>query len=222
MMTTRSKRPMRVFCDFDGTISAQDVGATVFNHFSTHKNSGTVRLWIDRKIDSRECLIRECAYVNASRDEMIREVQKIDLTEGFMEFVQLMKRRQIPVHVVSDGLDFYIEAFLARNGLAELDVHCNRAHFMNGSLYPSFPYFVDGCGLCGTCKGERVRSLSANGELTVYIGDGFSDRCAVGEVDVLFARDDLVGLAREKGIDWIDYEDFFDVIKYFESKLLHE
>jgi 2,3-diketo-5-methylthio-1-phosphopentane phosphatase len=215
-------QPIRVFCDFDGTISARDVGATVFNHLSAHKNSGTVKLWINQKIDSRECLLRECAYLKASREEILAEVAKIDLMGGFKEFAELMKTANIPMHVVSDGLDFYISAFLQRFGLGDLDVHCNHAHFINGALHPSFPYFVDGCGLCGTCKGERIRSLSSEGELCVYIGDGFSDRCAVGEADLLFARDDLVSVAREKGVDWIDYDDFFDVIKYFESNLLRE
>ncbi len=216
------KRPIRVFCDFDGTISAQDVGATVFNHFATNRNRGTVLQWIDRKIDSRECLIRECAYIDASRAEIEAEVARIGLMKGFDKFVALMDQHGIPIHVVSDGLDFYIAAFLERHGLGHLEVYSNHAHFINGSLYPSFPYFIAGCGLCGTCKGERVKSLSSEGELTVYIGDGFSDRCAVGVADLLFARDDLVGLAREKGVDWIDYEDFYDVIKYFGSNLLRE
>jgi len=218
-MTTRK---LRVFCDFDGTISAQDVGATVFNHFSTHRNSGTVQQWFDQKIDSRECLIRECAYINESREGILAEVCKIDPTAGFSDFVQLMRQNQIPVHVVSDGLDFYIEAFLRQHNLADLDIHCNHAHFINGTLFPSFPYYVAGCGFCGTCKGERVRSLRSDGELTVYIGDGFSDRCAVGVADLLFARRDLVDLAREKGVDWIDYDSFFAVIKYFESNLLRD
>ncbi len=215
-----SNRPIRVFSDFDGTISAKDVGASLFNHFSGKRNHGTVKLWIEQKISSRECLWRECHYIKASREEMIEALSRIEVEKGFREFVDLLGQHKIPLHICSDGLDFYIDAFLGKAGFDGLDIHANKAHFVNGSLYPSFPYYGRGCGYCGTCKGERVRSLSQTGELTVYIGDGFSDRCAVGVADILFARGDLVKLAEEKSVDWQPFADFYDVIRYFEANLL--
>jgi len=213
-------RPIRVFSDFDGTISAKDVGASLFNHFSGKRNHGTVKLWIEQKINSRECLWRECHYIKASRDEMIEALSRIEVERGFQEFVDLLGQHQIPLHICSDGLDFYIDAFLGKAGFADLDIHANKANFINGSLYPTFPYFANGCGFCGTCKGERVKSLRKDGELTVYIGDGFSDRCAVGVADVLFARGDLIKLAQEKAVDWQKFADFYDVIRYFDANLL--
>lgn len=217
-MTTR--RGLRVFTDFDGTISAKDVGASLFNHFSGRRNSGTVKLWIEQKITSRECLWRECHYIASTREEMIAALHRIEVERGFGEFVALLARHEIPLHIVSDGLDFYIDAFLSRAGFAGLDIHSNRAHFINGGIISTFPYFTRGCGFCGTCKGERVRTLRQEGETTVYIGDGFSDRCAVGVADILFARDDLVQVAREKSVDWLGFADFYDIIEYFENNLL--
>ena len=213
-------RSLRVFCDFDGTISSKDVGASLFNYFSGKRNSGTVRLWIDQRISSRECLWRECHYIKASRQEMIEALNRIEIEKGFREFVDLLGKHRIPLHIVSDGLDFYIDAFLARAGFVNLDIHANRAHFLNGSLYPSFPYYAAGCGSCGTCKGERVQALSKDGELTIYIGDGFSDRCAVGVADVLFARGDLVKVAQEKSVAWHPFADFYEIIEYFQVNLL--
>ena len=192
----------------------------MFNHFSGKRNHGTVKLWIEQKISSRECLWRECHYINASREEMIEALSRIEVEQGFREFVELLGRHEIPLHIVSDGLDFYIKSFLDRAGLSGLDIHANMAHFVNGDLYPSFPYYAQGCGYCGTCKGERVKSLSQADELTVYIGDGFSDRCAVGVADVLFARGDLVKLAQEKSVDWQPFANFYDVMGYFEANLL--
>jgi 2-hydroxy-3-keto-5-methylthiopentenyl-1-phosphate phosphatase len=215
-----TRRPIRVFSDFDGTISSKDVGASLFNHFSAKRNSGTVRLWIEQKISSRECLWRECHYINATRQDMLDALSRIQIEQGFREFVDLLGRHQIPLHIVSDGLDFYIDAFLSRAGYSGLDVHANKAHFVDGSLYPSFPYYAQGCGFCGTCKGERIRALSRPDELTVYIGDGFSDRCAVGVADLLFARGDLVKVAQEKSVDWLPFANFYDIINHFEVNLL--
>jgi 2-hydroxy-3-keto-5-methylthiopentenyl-1-phosphate phosphatase len=216
----KKARAIRVFSDFDGTISAKDVGASLFNHFSIKKNRGTVQLWIEQKISSRECLWRECSYINASKQELLAALDRIDIRKGFPEFVSFLKTRSIPLHIVSDGLDFYIRAFLARNGFEDLDVHANNANFVNGNLYPSFPYFVKGCGFCGCCKGERIRSLSHNEELTIFIGDGFSDRCALDAADVVFARDDLEALCREKSVDCLPFADFFDVINHVEREIL--
>ena len=110
--------------------------------------------------------------------------------------------------------------FWPETGLTDLDIHANCAHFVNGSLYPSFPHFVSGCGFCGCCKGERINSLSHNGELTIFIGDGFSDRCALDAADVVFARDDLEALCREKSVDCLPFADFFDVINHMEREIL--
>ena len=95
-----------------------------------------------------------------------------------------------------------------------------QAEFFDRRIYPSFPHYEQGCGFCGTCKGERVKSLSSEGELRVYIGDGLSDRCALGVAVLLFARGDLARLCREKEVDYHPFDDFFDVIKYFRRNLL--
>jgi 2-hydroxy-3-keto-5-methylthiopentenyl-1-phosphate phosphatase len=216
----KKARALRVFSDFDGTISAKDVGASLFNLFSKKKNWGTVQLWIEQKISSRECLWRECSYIDASKQELLAALDRIDIRKGFPEFVGFLRTHSIPLHILSDGLDFYIQAFLARYGFDDLDVHANCAHFVNGSLYPSFPNFLNGCGFCGCCKGERINSLSHNGELTIFVGDGFSDRCALNAADVVFARDDLEALCREKSVGCFPFTDFLDVINHVERKIL--
>jgi 2-hydroxy-3-keto-5-methylthiopentenyl-1-phosphate phosphatase len=216
----KETKAIRVFSDFDGTISAKDVGASLFNHFSRKRNWGTVKLWMEQKISSRECLWRECSYLDASKQELLASSDRIEIRKGFPEFVSFLSVNSIPLHILSDGLDFYIQAFLARHGLDGLDVHANTANFVNGSLYPSFPYFVKGCGFCGCCKGERINSLSHSGELTIFIGDGFSDRCALDAADVVFARGDLESLCRDKSVDCLPFADFFDVINHMERKIL--
>jgi hypothetical protein len=60
---------------------------------------------------------------------MIAALDGIKLANGFPEFVQLLEMHSVPLHIVSDGLDFYIDAFLKKAGLGHLDVHANRAHF---------------------------------------------------------------------------------------------
>lgn len=214
------KNAIRVFSDFDGTISAKDVGASLFKHFSSRRNRGTVQLWVEQKIGSRECLWRECAYINASKQELLEVLDRVEMQKGFPEFARFLAKQSIPLHIVSDGLDFYIREFFVRAGLLDLDIHANGAHFVNGSLYPSFPYFARGCGFCGCCKGERINSLRHDGELTIFIGDGFSDRCAIGAADVIFARGDLAVLCQEKSADYLPFADFADVINHIEREIL--
>lgn len=46
----------------------------------------------------------------------------------------------------------------------------------------------------------------------VYIGDGYSDVCPATKADVVFAKDTLYEICREKGIQAIAYRNFKDII----------
>jgi len=51
----------RVFIDFDGTMTAGDVGYELFRNFTHGATESTVAAYRRGKINSLECLSRECA-----------------------------------------------------------------------------------------------------------------------------------------------------------------
>jgi len=78
-----------------------------------------------------------------------------------------------------------------------------RATFRNG----------DACGTCGEpCKRADVTSADAIGML-VYVGDGYSDRCAAQAADRIFARDGLARYLAARGVTFEPFDDLRDVAR---------
>jgi 2-hydroxy-3-keto-5-methylthiopentenyl-1-phosphate phosphatase len=55
-----------------------------------------------------------------------------------------------------------------------------------------------------------VDALAGDGEV-VYIGDGYSDRCAGESADRVFATRRLAAHLEEKGIPYEPFRDFFEI-----------
>src|SRR5262249_14844413 len=91
--------------------------------------------------------------------------------------------------LASGGFDFYIEAILGEQRLARFAaVFANAGVVENGGVRVSFPHRERlGCGLCAVCKGRICDERRTAGRCVIFVGDGTSDRCAIGRADRLFA-----------------------------------
>ena len=112
--------------------------------------------------------------------------------------------------VVSSGFRELIEPVLEREGLAGLELLANtvdpdpagwRVSFRDESI----------CDSCGeACKRTTVAAL-ADGREVVYVGDGFSDRCAAEDAQLVFARRGLAAYLSERGVPFEPFDDFFQI-----------
>jgi 2-hydroxy-3-keto-5-methylthiopentenyl-1-phosphate phosphatase len=206
---------LAVFCDFDGTISRRDVGYSMFHHFSGGRNDALLPDWKALKMSSRDCLSAEAAMVDASQEEILRFVEPFEIDPGFVAFEQLCRRNQIPLFVISDGLDFYINTILGRYGLSHLPVMSNIGLFDGRGLEIKYPWTNRTCTRCGNCKGERMAEYRSDHNHAphrlIFIGDGYSDICAVTQADILFAKKDLARYCTERQIAYNPFADFFEV-----------
>jgi 2,3-diketo-5-methylthio-1-phosphopentane phosphatase len=209
-----------VFSDFDGTIARRDIGYNLFNHFSQGENDELVPLWKSGELSTRECLLREAAMVHAGPDEIYRFLDQFELNRGFESFVRQCRSSDIDLIVVSDGLDFYIKYVLERHGLSELEVLANRGILENHRLTVTFPFDNPGCERCGSCKGERICEYRARhpGVRVLFVGDGYSDACAVTEADLVFAKKDLEQYCLKHNIDHVRYDTFIDVSRHLTER----
>lgn len=208
---------MLVLVDFDGTVTQNDVGALLFETFAPGHHQKIVSLWLEGRISSRECLERLCRSVKISEGELKKFVLSQKIDEKFPAFVDLCKCRNLKLVILSDGLDYYIRLILNDFGLEELPFFSNVLRLEDERLLPEFPYFEQGCGKCGNCKRFHLKNLKTEGQKVVYIGDGLSDRCAVTEADIVFAKNDLSEFCRNEGIRHHVFRDFRDV-----SRILHK
>jgi 2,3-diketo-5-methylthio-1-phosphopentane phosphatase len=207
---------VRVFCDFDGTASSEDVGNQLFRTFAGDKAVEIVERYLRDKINARQCLQEECAAVESlTPQEFEQFTEQFSLDQHFKEFVEFCESRQIPLVILSDGLDFYVERILRRQGFDRIPFFANHVDFVqNGSrttLVPSFPYADSECDLCANCKRNHLLTLSADDDVIVYIGDGISDRCPVRFADIVFAKRRLIKYCQQQNISYHEFHHFGDV-----------
>ncbi len=195
-----------LFIDFDFTITTDDVGNRFYTYFSGGRNEHLVRLWKRREISSYVCLREEAKLCRGSREEFARYIDKFEIDSGFGDILGLTKKHEIPLFIVSDGLDFYIHRLLGKFGFENIKIYSNHAEFVNGGLEITFPHWSEKCVELGSCKGEIIRKNSRAGDKVIFIGDGISDVQAVDEADIIFAKDDLAEYMREYDLKYIEYD----------------
>ncbi len=123
--------------------------------------------------------------------------EHVTVRPGFREFAAAER----PV-ILSSGFRELIDPVLEREGV-ELEVHANRLDARADGWRAVWRDDAQ-CPACGeACK----RGGLPNGAPVVYVGDGYSDRCAALAADRVFARD---GLARYLDAEGVAYEPFTD------------
>jgi 2,3-diketo-5-methylthio-1-phosphopentane phosphatase len=200
-----------LFIDFDGTISTVDVGSRFFTVFSGGRNMPLVKRWMRREISSVECLNEEAKLVRATEQELMDFSERFTIDDGFSDLHDLCVTSDIPIYIVSDGLELYIESIMARHGFGSVPVLANRAVFNSGKLEVEFPYQSESCGHCGNCKGSAIKRLLREGDKSIFVGDGYSDLCAVGVADYLFAKGDLADYLGGSGNEFVLFDTLKDV-----------
>ena len=121
---------------------------------------------------------------------------------GFAEFVSLARGAGWDLHIVSSGFHELIEPVLEREGV-EVWLHANRVDPQPDGWRVLWRY-PDDCDECGeSCK----RTLLPPGEV-VYVGDGYSDRCAALAADRVFATAGLATYLAERGAPFEPFSDF--------------
>ncbi len=207
---------LRVYCDFDGTLAAEDVGNRLFRTFGGERAEDIVRQYRSGQINARECLSRECHSIGqVKKEELLSFVSRFRLDPHAVEFVRFCRSNDIPLTILSDGLDLYVEKILSDADLGDVPWFANRATWIEGpqgaELVPSFPYRDEHCDRCGNCKRNHIVTGSADDDVVVYIGDGFSDRCPVRYADIVFAKNDLLVYCQQQNISYFEFRHLGDV-----------
>lgn len=209
--------PVAYLCDFDGTVSPEDIGAAFVRRFSSASADDLRALlgrWRSGAVGHRELTEAECADVRAAEHEARAFALRFRLDPHFAPFVREARGRGDAVMVVSEGFDFYIRDQLDRAGLGDLPWASNRVRFEDGAVVPEFPWSANGCGRCGNCKAQHVRRYRALGFHAVLVGDGLSDRCGAREADAVLARGGLLDWCRAEGVPATAFDSFSDVADF--------
>ena len=213
---------IKVFCDFDGTISQADVGNEFFTEFTNGKAEKYVDIWKAGKMDSREMYLKAVEDLELSKEQLNEFLSRQEIDPSFPGFVNLCESHSFPLYIISDGMDFYIKPLLDRNELSYLNVYSNKLYWKNGELKAEFPYYQWSCGKCANCKGYHLRRLRKAGDKLILVGDGLSDICAAKEADLVFAKNNLTAYCTKNNIAFFKYNDFSDIMDQFNNNLINK
>lgn len=209
---------IKIFIDFDGTISTEDVGEKIFiETISDGKVQPILEDIKNKAISAREGWARLFeASEGLTLEKISRIAGTIQLEKGIDEFLGYCAEQQFDIYILSDGFEEYITMILGRYGITGIPLYANRlAPAADGSLSPVFPWTDEECPVCANCKRNHLISNSSDDDVTVYIGNGSSDTCPVGYADYVFAKDYLLKYCEKEKITFFPYKDFFDVRKRF-------
>jgi 2,3-diketo-5-methylthio-1-phosphopentane phosphatase len=208
--------PAAFLCDFDGTVSPSDIGASFARRFSpggAAESPEFLARWMSGEMGHRELTMEQCKLLSVTREEAMAFARDFALDPAFAPFVGEARARGDAVAVVSEGFDFYVRALLERAGLGDVPWSANTLRFEGRHVAPEFPDAAGGCGRCGNCKARHVRAWRERGYHTVLVGDGLSDRCGARAADRVLARRDLLSWCRSEGIAVAAFDDFTDVAR---------
>ena len=212
-----------IFCDFDGTVTTNDNIIHIMKEFDPPN-------WVSIKDDillqkiSIQHGVRQMFSLlpSSKKDEIISYVlEEAQIRKGFSEFVAYTKQHDIPLYIVSGGIDFFVHPLLETYGPFK-GVYCNESDFSGENIQIIFPHACDeNCSGkdCGCCKPSIMRKLLSNNAESIVIGDSITDLEASKLADLIIARDFLVEKCEELGLPYEPFESFHDVIHILDKRM---
>ncbi|MFN2274815.1 MAG: MtnX-like HAD-IB family phosphatase [Anaerolineales bacterium] len=215
---TPSHKPgsLAVLCDFDGTIAHAQTMDFLYQRFASC-GMEFARRWERGEIGTAEEIRSTFATVTASRQEMERALDEIELDPGFNVFLAGAEQRGDLVAIVSDGLDWYIEFLLKKHGIDGVPVYANHIAFEGNGFRFEFPYYHPDVPLRGVSKRHIVQKFRQQAERIVYVGDGKSDVEILQAVDRLYVKGWLADYCRQHKIEAIPFNNWNDLMEKWQE-----
>ena len=192
---------MRLVLDWDGTVTEVDTLHLVLERFGVAEVYRRVEDDLGRALTLHEVIAAEFETVRAPLDEVVAfVVDEARVRSGFRELVDEFRPT-----VISSGFHELIRPGLAREGV-DVDVLANNVEANPDGWRVRFRDDA----ACATC-GEACKRASLGEGPIVYVGDGYSDRCAALAADRVFAIRRLARELEERGVAFEPFDDLHDV-----------
>ncbi|WP_010283264.1 2-hydroxy-3-keto-5-methylthiopentenyl-1-phosphate phosphatase [Bacillus timonensis] len=212
-----------IFCDFDGTITNTDNIIAIMRKFAPLGWEEIKDQVLSQAIPIQEGVSKMFSLLPSAMREEITEyiLNHAEIRNGFKEFVAFTKEQEIPLYIVSGGIDFFVEPLL--EGLVPKEqIYCNKSDFSNERITILWPHTCDEeCNNeCGCCKPTLIRKLANQDQFKIVIGDSITDLEAAKLADKVIARDFLVEKCNQLDIEHSPFHSFFDVIDILKKEVV--
>jgi 2,3-diketo-5-methylthio-1-phosphopentane phosphatase len=206
------------FCDFDGTVTKEDVIDRILEEFADPAWIHIEQSWANGEIGSRDCLAMQTKLIKAKERDLVSFVEGMGIDETFVEFVRYCKSKAFEIVILSDGIDLFIKSILTRYGLNDIRVLANSLRSTTKGYEMVFPYFRDDClSRSGICKCKIMEELTNPLGFNILVGDGRSDFCIAGKVNLAFAKSALLDFCRSENIPHVEHREFRDITEWLKD-----
>ena len=212
--TDRGEPGLALLVDFDDTAAAQNVAELLLERFGGDDWRKIREEFRRGSTNLRTYQEDAFATTEASQQQMEEYVgREAALRQGFLELVRYCIANDIHVAIASNGLKFYIRALLDQHSLTrDLPVYAVESQGAPGDADFSYPYATATCWEWGNCKCRALQEYRDKGCQVLFAGDGYSDACAAGRADFVYARSKLLEHCRKAGIPHQPFEEFTAVL----------
>lgn len=210
---------LKVYCDFDGTITKRDVWFNSLGKFISDRKTfeEICNDYFSLRIGSRECNTKQLKLIEKFSPEKFNyylDEEEVDI--HFRDFTNFCRENGIELTILSAGLEYYIDYILKRESIDVKYYGCGMKWDDKSKVLDcEYIYTDEYCTLCETCKRNILVSSTNDddNEISVYIGDGISDFCVSAYADIVFAKGTLASYCWKHNITYFEFRDFSDITK---------
>ena len=208
---------MLIQCDFDGTITEQDIGFLLLDTFAGADWRKLLQQYREHKISVGHFNTKAFAMVKVDSQTLLETARsKAKLRHGLPELITYCHSRGFRFVIVSNGLDFYIKSILEDVGLGDIEVHAAQTDFHPSGLKVQY-IGPDGTPLSSDFKEAYIKTFVRQGHQVIYVGNGVSDISPAVHADRVFATGELLDYYMGNNLNCEPFDDLHDVIKGLES-----
>jgi len=203
-------------CDFDGTLTEEDVSFMILDAFATGDWRRLLTQYREGKIPVGRFNTRAFAMVKADKPTLLQFVRsKARIRTGFHELLAYCHRQGFEFVIVSNGLDFYIDTILGDMGIDNIQVFAARTRFTADGIDVRY-IGPRGNQLEDNFKDAYVSLFLGRGYRLIYAGNGISDVSPARQAHHIFATGELLTCCQEINLNCTPFTDLNDVIRGLE------
>ncbi len=205
-----------VQCDFDGTITEEDMSFLLLDTFANEDWRRLLTEYREGKISVGYFNTEAFTMVKTDKQTLLKLVRsKVKIRAGFQELLGYCHEKGFRFVIVSNGLDFYIEAILRDIGIDDIEALSAQTHF--GTKGIKVQYIGPGGNqIQDSFKEAYIRLFLRNGYRIVYVGNGISDTLPAKQAHHIFATGELLTYCKETNLDCTPFVDLNDVVRGLE------
>jgi len=208
-----------VQCDFDGTITVEDVSFLLLDEFARGDWRTMLAEYQDGKMSVGVFNTRAFAMIRESEETLLDYVLnsgKVQIRDGLPELLECCAGNGLEFNIVSNGQDFYIKAILNKLGLNGVKYHAATSRFTPDGVDVHY-IGPDGDVVTDCFKETHARRFMEQGYRLIYAGNGLSDVYPAKLADHVFAISDMLRRCKEVGITCYPFEDLHDIARHLEK-----